>query len=188
MHLRSSQIRGIPIIDDGTQQIAGFLDSPLMDPDTGRILGFFVIHSFLPSSALFLQTLDIVAWGTRVHIRSEDCLSPPEELIRLRSALEDPRSFIGQRIRVKGTNRYLGICSDVQFSTKQFLSQWIFPRKFFIARQPLPMSDVLEVTPDAVWVRDPMRTVRLGTQESSEHVSGSVLTEVVPSVQVRQKM
>lgn len=183
MHLRASQIIGIPVVDDGTQQIVGFLHAPLIDPDTGRILGFFVLSAFLGGGEMFLQSLDIAAWGTRVHIRSEECLSPPEELIRLRSALEDPRLIIGQRIRTKTTNRCLGICRDIQFNTRHFMAEWIFPRRFFMSRQPLPMSDILEITPEAIIVKDPLRPVRAPIQKEID--DSPVVSEVVPLVQTQ---
>ncbi len=189
MHLRTSQIRGIPVIDDGVQQIAGFLHTPLIEPDTGRILGFFIFSLSMSMGDLFLQTPDIVSWGTRVHIRSADCLSPPEELIRLRSAFEDPRHVIGQQIRTKDTKRTLGICSDVQFNTRHFTTEWMFPRKFFISRQPLPMSDIIDVTADAIWVKDPLRPARLETLVEKEVMSSApVLSDVVPTVQTSSKL
>lgn len=181
MHLRSSQIRGLPVIDDGTQMVAGFLRSPFLDPDTGRILGFFVIPALLGTGELFLQSSDIASWGTRVHIRSEDRLSPPDELIRLRSAFEDQRPVIGQPIRTKETNRLLGICSDVQFNTRHFVTEWIFPRKFFLARQPLPMADIIEITPDAIWVRDPLRPTR---EEVSKEKNDIAVRPVLSDVAV----
>lgn len=186
MHLRSSQVRGIPVIDDGTQQTVGFLESPLIDPDTGRIIGFFVLPASMGGGEVFLQSLDITAWGTRVHVRSGDCLSPPEELIRLQSALSDPRRMLGQTIRTKDTKRSIGICGDVQFNTRHFLAEWIFPRRFFISRQPLPISEVIEVTPEAIWVRDPVRPVRAEVSKEKEATVGSVLPDVVPTVQTRQ--
>lgn len=185
MHLRSSQIRGIPIMDDGTQQVAGLLRYPLIDPDTGRILGFFVLSAFAGGD-VFLQSSDIVSWGTRVHVRSADCFSPPEELIRLKAALEDPRSVIGQTIRTKDTNKNLGICGDIQFNTRHFIAEWIFPRKFLIVRQPLPMSDILEVTPEAIWVREPLRPIRTEETKETKPVSG-ILVDVVPTVQTRRR-
>ncbi len=185
MHLRSSQVRGIQVVDDGTQQTVGFLEYPLIEPDTGRVLGFFVLSTF-SGHDVFLQCIDITAWGTRVHIRSEDCLSPPDELIRLKSALEDPRRVIGQVIRTKDTNRNLGICGDVQFNTRHFITEWIFPRKFFIARQPLPMADVIEVTPEAVWVKDPLRPTLVQEPKRAEEEVASVMTDVVPTVQTRK--
>lgn len=184
MHLRASQARGIPIIDDGTQQIVGFLDSPLIDPDTGRILGFFVLPAFFGAGDVFLQSIDIVAWGTRVHVRSEDCLSPPDDIIRLKATLADPRRVIGQPIRTKDSNRTLGICSDVQFNTRHFMTEWIFPRKFFIARQPLPMTEVLEVTQVGIWIRDPLRPSKAVVATEEESIPS--LQDVVPAVQARR--
>ncbi len=185
MHLRSSQVVGIQVVDDGTQQIVGFLEYPLIDPDTGRVLGFFTLSTF-SGHRVFLQSSDIAAWGTRVHVRSEDCLSPPDELIRLRAALEDPRRVIGQLIRTKETHRTLGICGDVQFNTRHFITEWIFPRKFFIARQPLLMTDVIEVTQEAIWVKDPLRPLRTDKSKVAEDTLTTVISDVVPTVQTRK--
>ncbi len=188
MHLRSSQSRGIHIVDDGTQQTVGLLTRPLIDPDTGRVLGFFVFSTQMGASELFLQSADIVAWGTRVHIRSEDCLSPPDELIRMKKALEDPRPVIGQPIRIMTTKRYIGLCGDIQFSTRHFMTEWIFPRRFFFARQPLPMTDVIEITPEAIWIRDPLRPSNVEVLKAKdERAVSAVLTDVASVVRTIHK-
>lgn len=183
MHIRVSQSRGMQVVDDGVQQVVGFLDDPLVDPDTGRIAGFFVVPAFFGAEELFLQSVDIVSWGTRVHILEEDRLGPPEEFVRLQERFTDTRSFLGQTIRTKGTNRTLGILADLQFNTRHFTVEWLFPRRFFILRSPIPVTDVLEVTPEAVWVRDPLRPVRESTKTSVE--SSSLLTDVLPQTQIR---
>lgn len=168
------------MIDDGSQQVIGFLDAPLIDPDTGRILGFFV-QSVLGGD-LFLQSVDIAAWGTRIHVKDEDRLSPPHELIRLKSVLEEPRTFLGQAIRTKDTNRTIGICADVQFNTRHFMVEWLFPRKFFLAKQPLPVTEVLEVTPEGIWVKDPFRAAKEKTGAEEKEVVQKAVTEVLPAL------
>ncbi len=181
MHLRSSMSRGIPVVDDGSQQVVGFLDFPLIEPDTGRILGFF-IHSVLGDD-LFLQSVDISAWGTKVHVRDADRLSPPQELIRLKVGLGEPRTFLGQQIRTKYTNRTIGICSDVQFNTRHFMVEWLFPRKFFLTKQPLPVTDVLEVTTEAIWVKDPFRAPKERvTEEKKPVIQADTVTDVLPAL------
>lgn len=157
MHIRQSFARGMQVVDDSTQQTVGILDEPLIDPDNGRIVGFFVLPVFIGESELFLQSSDIVSWGTRVHILSADRLGPPEDLVRLQARLRDPRPFLGQPIRVHGTGRTLGVLDDIQFSTRQFMTEWLFPRRWFFIRQPIPVSDIVEVTEAAVWVKDPVR-------------------------------
>lgn len=147
------------VLDDSTQQTEGFIDRPLIDPDTGKIIGFFVVPVSFGASMLFLQSIDIAAWGTVVHIRSVDCLCPPEDVVRLRSAFEDPRTFLGQPIKIK-KGATLGILADVQFNTKNFIVEWLFPRKFFFLRQPVAVTEILEVTKTAIWIKGPARTAK----------------------------
>lgn len=178
MHIRSSVARGTPIVDDSTQEMMGVLELPLIDPDTGKILGFFVTSSRMFQKTLFLAAADIIGWGTRVHVRSSDHVSPPEDLIRLQSAFSDQRPFLGQKIRTRRGRRSLGRCFDVQFNTRHFVLEWLFPKKFFILRSPIPASDILEVTTDAIWVRDPLYPASSRTSEMPEiDVSGVAATQ-----------
>ena len=150
-------MRGMPVTDDATQSIAGVLHDILINPDTGRILGFFVIGNTVMTDRVFLSVSDILSIATRVHIRSSDALSPPEDLIRLKSALQDPRTFLGQRICAGESGRILGLCSDIQFDTRHFAVEWIFPRGWMFMKQPIAASEILEVTEEAIWVEDPLR-------------------------------
>ncbi len=157
MHVRWSQVRGMPVLDDETQEIVGFLTDPLINPDTGRILGFFVAS---PRGSAFLSVPDICSWGTKVHVRCAEKLSPPEELIRMRSHFDDPRSFLGQPLRVRGSNRTLGKCGDLQFDTRHFAVEWLFPRGLLFYRQPVAAADIVEVTEEAIWIEDPLKAVK----------------------------
>ena len=147
----------MPVLDDQTQETVAFLRDPLLDADCGRILGF---HVASPAGMLFLSAADILSIGTKVHVRSAVKLSPPDELVRLRTALDDERYFLGQTIRNRETGRALGTCGDLQFETNHFAVEWLFPRRWFFFGQPVPASDILEVTKDAVWVKDPVRPVQ----------------------------
>lgn len=185
MHIRLSMARGMKIVDDSTQQTVGILEDPLIDPDSGRIIGFFVTSLSLGESHLFLQTIDVVSWGTRIHILSADRLGPPHDFVRLTSRLEDPRRFLGQALRVHGTGRSLGTLVDVQFNTRHFVVEWLFPRKWLWTRQPLPASDIVEVTNEAIWMKEPLSPVQERSEEKKS-LDVSVLQEVLPQVQTRQ--
>jgi hypothetical protein len=183
MHVRSSSASGMPVVDDETLEVVGFLREPLIHPDNGRIEGFFVTPapSSLSGEELFLPALDIIGWGTKVHIRSIDRLSPPGELIRLQPLMTDNRRFLGQNIKIKGTKKLLGVCADVQFDTRHFVVEWLFPRKFLLQQQPLPASDIAEVTKQAIWMRDPLAPAKEEKIDSA--ASGLVLPEVLSSPQ-----
>jgi len=179
----------MPVVNDETQETLGFLREPLIHPDTGRIEGFFVTPAFPlmdGGKELFLSAPDVLGWGTKVHVRSSDRLSPPGELIRLQALLSDQRRFLGQPVLIHGTKRRLGACSDVQFDTRHFTVEWLFPRRLFFLRQPIPASEIVEVTPRGIWVRDPLLPVREETVIREEKERGIVLPDVVPVPQGSQ--
>jgi uncharacterized protein YrrD len=183
MHVRASSIAGMPVLDDQTQEVVGFLRDPLIHPDTGRVEGFFVVPSFplAEGDELFLSGVDIIGWGTKVHVRSGDRLSPPHELIRLQPLLHEHRQFLGQAIITRGSKRKLGTCADVQFDTRHFMVEWLFPRKYLFLRQPLPATDILEVTSRAIWMRDPLKPARDDVIERKKEAV--VLSDVLPVAQ-----
>ncbi len=181
MHMRASQAQGTQVIDDSTQQTLGVITDPLIDPDTGRIIAFFVLPLMIGEGELLLQTADITSWGTRIHVLSVDRLGPPEDYVRLQKRLQDQRTFLGQRIRTRPGDRSLGTLDDVQFNTRTFAIEWLFPRKFFFIRQPIPVTEILEVTAEAVWVRDPIRPVKEEVREEKrQEIIDPLLPEVLP--------
>ncbi|MDD5054693.1 MAG: hypothetical protein PHZ00_00315 [Candidatus Peribacteraceae bacterium] len=180
MHVRASMCRGMPVVDDGTQEVVAFLGDPVLDPDTGNIQGFFVIGAF-SRHTLFLQTVDIIGWGMQVHIRGEDRLAPPEDLVRIRLLLSDGRTILGQPIRTHESNVTLGRCDDIQFNTHHFTSEWLFPRRFFLYRQPVPVTEIVEVTPDAVFVNDPLRPTKAVRRKQEREEDVRVAEVITPA-------
>ena len=80
-------------------------------------------------------------------------LAPAEEIVRLRPLLTDKRTILHQRIVTEG-GQMLGRCGDVQFDTKLFMLEWLFPRKFMRWARPIPASSIIIVRNDAIVVRD----------------------------------
>lgn len=181
MQTRFSTVAGAHIVEEQSMECVGFLRAPLIDPDTGIIVGFFVLgaHPDAPVDA-FVASADIIAWGTSVHIRSLDVLSPPEDLIRLRGILHDDRRVLGQTIMIRGTRRTIGRCADVQFDTRRCALQWIFPRRFWIYRRPIAVTEIEEITPEAIWIADPLRGISEQTVTPS---SSGVLAPLLESTQ-----
>ncbi len=179
MHVRYSIVRGMPVVDEQTQQQLGAIQGILLQPDTGAVVGFYVTGA-MNGETLFLAAADILSWGTRVHVRDADRLAPPEDLVRIAPLLESPRTILGQPIVTQRHKRKLGTCADVQFDTRHFRLEWLFPRfLYFFERRPVPASDILEVTPAAIIVREPLRPKGI-TEELSE-APAALLNEVVPS-------
>ncbi len=152
MHLRLSTAIGLPVVDS-SEELLGVISGVLINPDTGAIEGIFVrVASFLASETMFAATIDIQHWGRRVRIRDADSLSPLEDLVRLQQIMEERRPIVGQIIKTEeGT--VLGRCVDIQFDTRFFRLEWLFPRKFFFWKTPVPAASIQQVRTDAVIVR-----------------------------------
>jgi sporulation protein YlmC with PRC-barrel domain len=161
MHVRFSTLLGWPIRQEDTGEVLGTLTGILLQPDTGVVEGFFVRvkEHFMAAQTLFLSSMDVRRLTNAFMVRGPFVLSPIEDVLRLQELLRDPRSILGQRIRtVSGIN--VGRCCDVQFDTLHFRIEWIFPKKFFREGLPISITDIVEVQPEAIIVRDPALPVK----------------------------
>ncbi len=181
MHIRFSIVLGTSVLDDESSRVIAKISDILINPDTGKIVGFFVmVPGLFSGHGHFLSCTDIVAWGTVVHVRSEDAIVPAEDLVRLQLLLADSRRVIGQQIVTLTGRTYLGMCTDVQFDTRQMEIEWLFPKKYvFVSQSPVPASDIVEITPEAIVVREPLRLKKEKVEEPL--LSVGPLNEVMPT-------
>ncbi len=159
MHIRFSIAVGTPVMDDETSRIVARISDILINPDTGKVAGFFVDAAALSSAdRYFVSSDDIVAWGTVAHVRHAESIVPAVDIVRLRSLLDDPRTVLGQPIVTKDSQRYVGTCDDVQFDTRHMSVEWLFPRKYlFFSQAPLPAREIVEITPEAILIKEQLR-------------------------------
>lgn len=144
----------------------GTISGILIHPDRGSVEGFFVrVPAFLHSVELFLPSIDILHWGSRVRVRSAEALSPLEDLVRLRDLFHEGRPMLGQRILTEGGVK-IGRCADVQFDTKKFRLEWLFSRKWLRWGRALPVTCIIIVRPDAIIVQDSILLPEVATGPS----------------------
>ncbi len=169
MQVRFSIARGQPVSLDDSGEILGSVQDIVLDPDKGSVVGFFVsvASGFLASKALFLSTNDIVRWGTAAFIKRASALAEPGEFLRVQSLLEEPRKVLGQNIVTKSGTK-LGKCRDVQFDTLHFRLHWFFPKSLLHWGTPIPASDVIEITQDAIIINDPLVPVLQEEEKPTE--------------------
>lgn len=178
MHVRFSSCRGLPILEDGTQDFCGWVNGIVLHPETGNVEGFTVRGGGGAGGEAFLLRDDIVRWGKCVWIRSVHAIGPLEDIVRLRSVLSDPRRILGQRIRTE-SGKKLGVCRDIQFSTATWGLEWIFPRKWWVFWGiPIARKDIVEVTTNAIIVRDPLLPQKERSMALQETVRLEELVEV----------
>lgn len=154
----------MPVLDEGGDAL-GTLSAPLIHPDTGSIEGFFVrLPGMFAGADPFVSTHDILHWGTYVRVNDGDALGPIEDRLRLASLAQEGRTILGQRIMTE-SGRSCGTCADVQFDTRHFQLEWIFPRRWWRWGIALPASDIVEVRPSAVVVREPVLPAARGEKQ-----------------------
>lgn len=161
MRVRFSTVLGLPVRQEDSGEILGFVRGILLHPDTGTVEGFFVKvpNGILGSGSLFLSSMDVRRLTTTVVVRGPWVLSPPEEILRVEELLRDTRTVLGQKIRTV-SGQFFGKCADVQFDTLHFKVECIFPKKFWRWGRPILVRDILEVKRDAIIVRDPERPIK----------------------------
>lgn len=172
-------VSGTRVVDDDSSVVLGKVSNILIDPDTGKVLGFFIsTGGFLHPHQLFLSGIDIIAWGMVIHVRSADMLSEPEEIVRLQPLLAGERTILHQDIVTEKEKTNLGTCTDVQFDTLKLSVEWLFPRKFLVAGLPIPTSGIVEVTKDAIVVKEPLVTQ---TEKELTESGVTLQQEVLPA-------
>ncbi|MSR87399.1 hypothetical protein EXS70_04500 [Candidatus Peribacteria bacterium] len=175
MRARYTRSIGLPIQEEETGEQVGSISGILIHPDTGTVEGFFVYApSMFSGEDLFLSTADILHWGLRVSVRRREVLMPVGDLIRLQPILEGNRPVLGQRMLTEG-GRTLGRCGDVQFSTRDFRLEWLFPRRFFRWRPAVPASQIIEVTLQGIVLRE-------GVLPATEAEVGAPMIPQLPEV------
>ena len=177
MHIRFSTCIGLPVVEEGSEHFLGMVSGILINPDSGKVEGFFVrVSHFFQSEDLFCSALDVLRWGARVHVSDAEVIAPAGDRVRLQPLLSDRRTILGQRI-VTESGKRLGICKDVQFDTERMRLEWLFPRRFFRWGLALPVSEIVEVTQDAIIVRDPPSAVKETVVETKREIELPELPE-----------
>ncbi|MCF7844547.1 MAG: PRC-barrel domain-containing protein [Kiritimatiellales bacterium] len=155
MHVRFSTSKDLPVVDQDEEKL-GDLSGMLIDPDTGKVEGFYVdVPALMGNSTLFCSSMDIRSWGTMIHLRDREVLSPAEDRVRLQNLLADNRSVFGQKICTE-SGAYLGKCKDVQFDTGKMKITWIFPKRLFGWGAGIPATEIIEVKKEII-VKDPIK-------------------------------
>jgi len=153
----------MPVTDEAEDDL-GHVSGILINPDLGKIEGFFVaVSSFFRTHELFLSVQDILHVGTRIRIRHPESLSPVEDVMRLATLLGDGRNVIGHVI-VTGSGKMNGKCVDIQFETKTFHLEWLFPKRWFRWTRPISRVEIVQIRNEII-IRDPSAPAKVSATD-----------------------
>ena len=184
MHLRFRHCIGLPIYEDDPHALPiGTIANLLIEPDTGNIEGFFVRPvSWFASEHLYLRTVDILSWHkNRILINDHSAVGPLADVIRAQELYNQKRPIMGQRI-VSENGQQLGTCRDVQFNDTHGKIEWLFPRKFWRWQNPLPTSEIIEVTKQAIVIKSEFPIEIATEQQQNDPVAQSLTATAEPAL------
>mgnify|MGYP004001569307 CR=1 FL=1 len=167
---------GLPLLEEGSDGIIGTVSGILIHPDTAYVEGFFVHGTGHGNSNLFISSMDIARWGTRLYVRNADVVAPADDRIRLQTLLEDTRTVLGQKI-VSESGMRLGRCKDVQINTDSMHIEWIFPKKLFRWGVALPVLEVIEVSKEEIIIKDRLKAEKAPSSDPEQSTAFTELSD-----------
>lgn len=158
MYSLASSLKGQPIISLQTGQIIGWLIQPILDISNLEMVAFTcrVPHR---SAAQIIVARDIRQFASDcLIVDDEDALSEPEDIVRLNTNLSNPYTPVGKRV-FADTGRHLGTVEDYSLNVDTSRIQRIYVRQSFLrhwfsANLIIDRTQILDVTPERITVRD----------------------------------
>lgn len=162
-----SQLVGRPILcQEAGGPVARVFDL-IFDPDTGVM----VAVSVHPRVREVVAAHDIKAWSPSIVIRDYDSITAPEDVVKVQQALRRRGPLFRSRVVTrsgKDLGRVVDYLVDLDADrllkimvAKLFLGIFVFNERIF------PASDIVEMRPDRIIVRDDSETVRVPVGEQA---------------------
>jgi len=167
-------IVGTKIVHEETGDTLGFLNLPIINPDTGVIEAFWVKPASITIGASILQTSDILSFKKNIYIRSRDRITDPSDVIRITEILDDGRRFMGSSVKSEKGNVY-GHVYNVTFSTETYVIRQIYAKRSVLGllnykRRIFAYDSVIKVLPGEIIINDDS-SVKKGVIDTSAQMA-----------------
>ena len=163
MLVSASQLIGTPVLSMQASGRVASLYTPIIDPDTLKIIGFYLSGS--SSSANIVDSRSIREYSNYgAVVDSEDEFVERSDVIKIDKAISLNFHLIGLRVESK-KGSYLGKVSDFTVTSDDFTIQQIIVRRpllksFSDATLTIPRSEIVEVTDQKIIVKDEEDVIR----------------------------
>lgn len=158
MLIAATKLEHLPIIDPDTHERLGTIESSVFDPDRGTFVALHIKKSGLLREHRYVAAVDVQSFENHAVLCSGDCLTPLNELPRVKEIVEQKRPVLGQHAKtVSNTN--LGKVGELMFDDAtdgivQFHTQLLFQHRIF------RFEDVVKVTKKAVIFTDDQAEIK----------------------------
>ncbi|MBQ9180907.1 hypothetical protein IJ135_02320 [Candidatus Saccharibacteria bacterium] len=165
MLVANSNLIGTPILSVQTADVIGLLAGSIVDPDTLKILGFFISGGLVDPESNILVTSSIREYSKEgMVIDSIEELVAADDIIKIKKVIDLNFHLLGLKVETKKGSR-LGRVMDYTVTSDTFSVQQIIVKRptlksFIDPELTIPRSEIIEITDFKVIVRDEEKTIK----------------------------
>ena len=152
-----SQIIGTPILSHEDGRAIALLQDVIINPDTGKLEGFWVKPLTLPMGNAIIQNSSILEWKKNIYINDEREITEPEDIIKISEILEMNTLIIGNRVKNESGDE-LGSVHDLDFDTEKLYLRNLYTQKaFFVFKYDhriFNYDTIVKVLPEYILVKE----------------------------------
>ncbi len=113
-----SQLVSQPVITFDDAQILGVVRDPIIDPDNGRLVGYFIGYGFMAMKRGIVEAEDIVAYdGNRLIVQADKAIQQLEETPKITKLLKRKIPVHGAPVLTE-SGKHLGRANDLLLDTE----------------------------------------------------------------------
>ena len=152
------QITGAHILGGENGELLAILRDVIIDPDTGKIEGFWVKPLTLPVKNAVILSDSVLEWKKNVYIKDDREIAEAEDIIRISELLSRNTFFIGNSV-VSESGQMLGRVNDLDFDTSKMYLRNIYSEKSLLGffkhdQRTFSYDSIIQVLPEYILVKD----------------------------------
>ena len=165
MLIYNSNLINTPVLSVQAGGVIAFLDKPIIDPDSLKILAFFVTGPMIQSSENILDVKSIREYShLGVVIDEIEELVGEEDVVKIKKVLELNFDLIGLSVETKKGTK-LGKIIDFTTTSEDFVIKQLVVKRHLIksltdSELIIPRSEVVEITDYKIIVKDEEKTIK----------------------------
>lgn len=152
-----SKIIGNKIVSQEKGQLLGLLKDIIIQPDTGKVEGFWVKPLTIPISDAVMSLSSVLEWKKQIYIKDEGEFAEAGDILKISDILSRNILYIGNRVRSEEGGD-LGQVVDLVFDDQKGYVKQIMIEKtaliFAYHKRIFSFESIIEVLPEYILVKD----------------------------------
>lgn len=164
MLISAEKLYNLPVLSVQASSSIGFISDPIVDPDSLKILGFF-IQSSLTKKANILDVNSIREYSSLGFvIDSIDELVEKDDVLKIKKVLDLNFALTGLKVETKKGSR-LGKVTNFTLTSEDYTIQQLIVKRptlksFLDPELIIPRSEIVEITDYKVIVKDEEKEIK----------------------------